>query len=360
MPAQRTQPYGSAQIRLPKARHRIFCRQQFFGRMAHSLWLCAFCALAFCLSLWVQNPTNAHAAYAQTKIQAGHANIRGSLEGSLSRAVGKKHGRPLAAQAVRLLQWNAHIPKDVRRNDKIWFAYTLVEGQAGLQPQLQALVYRGERIDLAAYGFANSNQIVRYYNASGWQIEPSLKDTPLPDAWQITEQVQRGPGRRRHDGLDLKAPTGTPIRAPRTGKISRINWHRRVNGNCVELIDAQGMRHRFLHLHHVDKSLRRGKMLAKYAQMGTVGSTGRSGAPHLHYEIRDKKGRVRNPLKVLGSKKARLDQSRQHAFAQKKQSLRQAMGLKTLLPANLVRHDAPHSDSPSASRPKPTRGQQLN
>ena len=114
----------------------------------------------------------------------------------------------------------------------------------------------------------------------------------------MTERVQSGgPASSR---IDLKADVGAPILSPIRGTVTRINWNTRYNGKCVEVRDRLGNTHRFLHLHRVGK-LKSGQAIGVGHTLGEVGNTGRSLAPHLHYEITDKKGRVVNPLTVVGS-----------------------------------------------------------
>ena len=68
----------------------------------------------------------------------------------------------------------------------------------------------------------------------------------------------RSGGVSKHHVIDLKAPTGTPIILPFRGTVQRVNWIRRVNGNCVEVKYSDGNLRRFLHLHDVSKDLRPG------------------------------------------------------------------------------------------------------
>ena len=89
---------------------------------------------------------------------------------------------------------------------------------------------------------------------------------------------------------------------PFTGRVSRVNWSTRINGLCIEVIFPSGKRARFLHLHSVEQGVKPGRPLKAGAPLGTVGSTGRSGGPHLHYEILSPAGKVLNPLDIHGTK----------------------------------------------------------
>ncbi len=224
------------------------------------------------------------------------ADIVGSIEATLTKQTGS-HGPALAAQTARLLGWKGDVARHVFRGDKIRLAYTIED-----VPQLLALEYDGLKIDIGAYGYKDKDGIRRYYDAQGKGIEPAIKNSPLVNYDQITEVPQRGRGKRRHSGVDFKAATGTGILMPFKGRINRVNWSTRINGLCVEVIFPSGKKARFLHLNSVNKAVKPGRTLQAGTPLGTVGSTGRSGGPHLHYEILSPGGKILNPLDIHGTK----------------------------------------------------------
>jgi hypothetical protein len=71
---------------------------------------------------------------------------------------------------------------------------------------------------------------------------------------------------------------------------------------------------RFLHLHEVDPAVRPRAKLRAGTRLGSVGSTGRSSAPHLHYELRRPNGRVLNPLEVHGTEPVAIPASMRAEF----------------------------------------------
>jgi murein DD-endopeptidase MepM/ murein hydrolase activator NlpD len=101
---------------------------------------------------------------------------------------------------------------------------------------------------------------------------------------------------RMHDGIDLTASTGTPVYAAGDGKVIRVdhNRSRRGYGNLVVIDHGyDGLETRYAHLHTID--VKKGQLVERGQQLGTVGNTGMSTAPHLHYEIRKNGGSI-NPL----------------------------------------------------------------
>ena len=85
-----------------------------------------------------------------------------------------------------------------------------------------------------------------------------------------------------HAGQDFGAYRNAPIIAPSSGRVVYAGW-RAGYGRTVEIDHGFGFRTRFGHLHTVD--VRRGDMVELGQRIGGMGSTGRSTATHLHYEI---------------------------------------------------------------------------
>ncbi len=99
-------------------------------------------------------------------------------------------------------------------------------------------------------------------------------------------------GRRAHLGIDLAAPTGTPIFATSDGTVSRAQWQGGY-GLFLELAHGNGVQTRYGHLSRLNVAS--GQSVRKGDLIGFVGSTGRSTGPHLHYEMRVN-GQPVNPL----------------------------------------------------------------
>lgn len=105
-----------------------------------------------------------------------------------------------------------------------------------------------------------------------------------------------GFGSSNHQGLDIRAPAGTPILAPINGTIISAQ-SRGGFGNTIDLRGSDGITYRFAHLEGFNVTA--GQMVQGGVQIGRVGSTGNSTGPHLHLETRDASGRLLNPANVL-------------------------------------------------------------
>jgi murein DD-endopeptidase MepM/ murein hydrolase activator NlpD len=100
-----------------------------------------------------------------------------------------------------------------------------------------------------------------------------------------------------HEGIDFVAPVGTPVLATAAGEVVRAEYAG-AYGNLVELAHAQGFVTRYAHLNTI--AVRPGEQVAQHAELGTLGNTGRSTGPHLHYEVHFK-GRAMHPTKALSA-----------------------------------------------------------
>jgi murein DD-endopeptidase MepM/ murein hydrolase activator NlpD len=109
-------------------------------------------------------------------------------------------------------------------------------------------------------------------------------------------------GRRKHTGIDLAAPTGTPIYAPADGVIGRADWYSSY-GLYISINHGASMETRYAHLSRL--AVAAGDNIKKGDLIGYVGSTGRSTGPHLHYEVRVD-GLAVNPIPYMVESEAQL------------------------------------------------------
>lgn len=96
-----------------------------------------------------------------------------------------------------------------------------------------------------------------------------------------------------HDGVDFFVMTGTPVYAAADGVVGSGSGASKVMGKLVEIEHAGAYVTRYAHLETV--LVTKGQKVRRGQKIGTVGISGRSYAPHLHYEVR-KDGKVLDPL----------------------------------------------------------------
>ena len=99
--------------------------------------------------------------------------------------------------------------------------------------------------------------------------------------------------RKMHAGMDFSAPSGTPIYATGNGKISKVRKSRRGYGNHVKIDHGYG--YVTLYAHMSKYIVREGQKVKRGEIIGYVGSTGKSVAPHLHYEVHKDNKKI-NPV----------------------------------------------------------------
>jgi len=87
---------------------------------------------------------------------------------------------------------------------------------------------------------------------------------------------------RHHDGTDIAAPTGTPVRATAKGRVIHSAFDG-AYGNLIKIDHGNGLQTWYAHLSK--RVVSEGDIVAKNDLIGNVGSTGRSTGPHLHYEV---------------------------------------------------------------------------
>jgi murein DD-endopeptidase MepM/ murein hydrolase activator NlpD len=121
----------------------------------------------------------------------------------------------------------------------------------------------------------SSSDLKRMASGYGYRIDPFTKK------------------RTMHWGMDFSAKTGTPIYATGVGRIARADARAVGFGNHVRIDHGFGYVSIYAHMDKI--VVRRGNKVKRGDLIGYVGNTGRSVAPHLHYEI-VKDGKKINPI----------------------------------------------------------------
>ncbi len=117
--------------------------------------------------------------------------------------------------------------------------------------------------------------LTRMASGFGWRSDPFTK------------------ARKRHKGMDFTSPKGTPIYATGNGKITRADSGSTGFGKHIRI--DHGFGYVTLYAHLSKYNVKRGQKVKRGDLIGYVGSTGRSQAPHLHYEVRYNRNAV-NPI----------------------------------------------------------------
>jgi murein DD-endopeptidase MepM/ murein hydrolase activator NlpD len=136
-----------------------------------------------------------------------------------------------------------------------------------------------------------------------------IKLASTPSGWPVRGYITDGFGNRRnpfggasyenHSGLDIATNYGTAIEATADGRVIFAGMYGGY-GNVVVIDHGYGVTTRYGHMSQINVKM--GQALARGKMIGAVGSTGRSTAPHCHYEVR-LHDRPVNPLNYISISK---------------------------------------------------------
>lgn len=241
-------------------------------------------------------------------------NVRNSLYESFGRHFDLDNpaerllAQQLAAHFKRLFFFDVNFRKDLRPEDH----YALIwqrtdESTDGLR--ILAARYESKKLGktFEAYFFKDTEDpFPRHYNGGGVSVQKDLKNSPIPNYEQVTALLNDR--RPRHLGIDFKAPVGTSIHLPFDADViglsKRITRH---NGRWIKVrYRRSGLEALFLHLNRIEPVVKPGAFLKAGTGIAESGNTGRSYAPHLHYQVQRRKGRVLDPYDVHGETRRRV------------------------------------------------------
>jgi murein DD-endopeptidase MepM/ murein hydrolase activator NlpD len=152
------------------------------------------------------------------------------------------------------------------------------------------------------------------YNQRGQTVSPELpplgdSDNYLPGGanrnfngliWPARGVLTSGYGPRwgrMHKGVDIAAPTGTPIYAAAPGVVVYARWNSGGYGNLVDIRHADGSMTRYAHNSRI--FVQEGQVVEQGQHISAMGSTGFSTGPHLHFEVHPAGRGAANPMAFL-------------------------------------------------------------
>lgn len=228
--------------------------------------------------------------------------VNSSLTQTLCGSLSKEEGcEVLSAYLTRLLIWKVNTNTDLRNGDAI--DILIESGSIEEKNNILAAHFHGSKVgELAVFFYkAPDWKYGSYFYADGSEVHPRFPDAeaPIRDFSELTSWVGDFRAHRGgHSGLDFKTAVGTPVYSPFAGQVTRVNWNFRANGNSIEIDHPEeGIKTVYIHL---NKNLvRPGQTVKSGEAIAEAGNTGRSFAPHLHYEIRHRteKEKIYNPFK---------------------------------------------------------------
>lgn len=163
----------------------------------------------------------------------------------------------------------------------------------GRRPEIDGMIARATA--LSASFRAVSDTLTR--NFERLANTPSILPTP---GWLSSHYTQSRfhpilHESRAHEGIDVSAPMGSPIVAPASGIVKSVGREAGY-GNTFEIDHGNGIVTRFAHCSRI--VVREGARVTRGQVVATVGNTGLSTGPHLHYEVHVN-GKPVDPLKYI-------------------------------------------------------------
>jgi hypothetical protein len=223
--------------------------------------------------------------------------IRGSLYMSLSHCLQSDSLSPgigaeaLGAHCSRCMWWDLKPWDDLIAGDSLYVVYTdsLPDGFENRVVALRYVPVDGSaNSPFSVYRYRRTgDNYPSYWYADGTEVPALLEEMPLSTFEEITGVFGEPRSGHTHAGVDFKAPVGTPVRSSAGGTVSRADWNTDYNGHCVEVDIGGGYSQVFIHLDGLAEGIGPGATVPPGGTVGYVGNTGRSYAPHLHYQIND-------------------------------------------------------------------------
>lgn len=218
---------------------------------------------------------------------------------------------------VAMFAYDVDLTKKISAGDSI----EILQTQAGADDHKE-LLYVSLKLGTTTrelFRFRTQDGTTDFYDPSGETGKRFLTRRPLQGGGNLRSRfgMRVHPifkSRRMHTGIDLAAPTGTPIYASGDGIVEKAGWVSGY-GKKVELRHVNGFETGYGHMSRIAEGMSPGERVRQGQIIGYVGSTGNSTGPHLHFEIKVN-GRVVDPLSVKLPRDKSLSAQYEQAFQQ--------------------------------------------
>jgi len=214
---------------------------------------------------------------------------KGTITSSLFLA-GKKAGLNdgMVMKLANLFGWDIDFVLDIREGDHFLLIYEKVYRDGSFLRDGEIIgatfVNQGEKFQAIRFDIDGQAQ---YFAPDGHNMRKAFLRAPLNFSYISSSFNPRRyhPILKRvkaHNGIDYKAPKGTPVYTAGDGKVIRSAYNK-YNGHHVFVQHANSIVTKYLHF--TKRTVKKGQRVKQGQVIGYVGSTGMSQAPHLHYEF---------------------------------------------------------------------------
>jgi len=213
----------------------------------------------------------------------------GTITSSLFLA-GKQAGLSdnMVMKLANLFGWDIDFVLDIREGDEFLLIYEKVYREGAFLRDGEIIgatfINQGEKFQAIRYEVDGRAQ---YFAPDGHNMRKAFLRVPLNFSYISSSfnPKRYHPILKRikaHNGIDYRAPKGTPVYTAGDGKIIRSAYNK-YNGHHVFVQHANSIVTKYLHF--TKRTVKKGQRVKQGQVIGYVGSTGLSQAPHLHYEF---------------------------------------------------------------------------
>jgi len=225
----------------------------------------------------------------------------GVIDSSLflaGKAAGLSDG--MVMKLANIFGWDIDFVLDIRAGDRFCLLYEKIyrDGSYLRDGEILAATFVNQGDKFQAIRFEADNG-AQYYAPDGRHMRKAFLRAPLNFSYISSNFNPRRfhPILKRvkaHNGIDYRAPTGTPVYAAGDGRVTR-SAKDQYNGHHVFIQHANSIVTKYLHFS--SRKVKQGDRVKQGQVIGYVGATGLAEAPHLHYEF-VLNGAHRNPRTV--------------------------------------------------------------
>jgi len=242
----------------------------------------------------------------QVHLVSTHGEISHSLF-----AAGKTAGLSdkMVMDLANIFSWDIDFVLEIRAGDRFSVIYEKVykEGNYLADGRILAASFSNQDRYYEAVLYDDGSGEAQYYAPDGRSMKKAFLRAPLNFSYissnfnpkrlhPVTKRV------KAHRGIDYSAPTGTPVYAAGSGRVTRSAYNK-YNGHHVFIQHPNGIITKYLHFSK--RAVKEGQRVKQKQVIGYVGATGLATGPHLHYEF-VYNGVHRNPRTVELPKSAPL------------------------------------------------------
>jgi murein DD-endopeptidase MepM/ murein hydrolase activator NlpD len=225
----------------------------------------------------------------------------------------------MVMKLANLFGWDIDFVLDIREGDRFFLVYEKIYRDGSFLRDGEIIgatfINQGEKFQGIRFDIDGQAQ---YFAPDGRNMRKAFLRAPLNFSYissnfnpkryhPILKRV------KAHNGIDYKAPKGTPVFATGDGKVTRSAYGK-YNGHHVFIQHANSIVTKYLHF--TNRTVKQGQRVKQGQVIGYVGATGLAQAPHLHYEFL-LNGVHRNPRTVSLPKASPLGKTQLAEFKQK-------------------------------------------